>query len=80
MPSTLSALVSEEFISGGLSHARKLFLGSCGALRPTWGSCWVGKWYTSSFDHDPWLAKLSELSALPFESYRPETLAAEEKK
>ena len=42
---------------------------------------WVGKRYTSSFDHDPqvpWPAKIQERSALAFKSYRPETLAAEE--
>ena len=40
---------------------------------------WIGKRYTSSFDHDPWLAKILEWSALAFKSCRPETLTAEEK-
>ena len=43
------------------------------------GSCWVGKQYTSSFGHDPWLANISEWSILAFKSYCLETLTAEEK-
>ena len=36
---------------------------------PTRGSCRVGKRYTSSFDHGPWRAKLSNLAV---KSYHPE--------
>ena len=47
---------------------------------PTWGSCGVGKRYTSSYDHDLWLVKILERSGLAVKSYHPETLAAEEEK
>ena len=46
----------------------------------TRGSREIGKRYTSSFNHDPWPAKILERSALAVKSYRPETLAAAEKK
>ena len=45
---------------------------------PTRGS--VGKWYTSSYDHDMWPVKILERSGLVVKSYHPETLAAEEEK
>ena len=46
----------------------------------TRGSREVGKRYTSSFNHESWPAKILERSALAVKSYRPETLAAAEKK
>ena len=54
-------------------------LGCLGHPTPPPGGRAVGKWYTSSYDHDLWPVKILENSGLAVKSYHPETLAAEEK-
>ena len=55
------------------SETHTIFCGVFGAPHaPTRGSHGVGKRYTSSYDHDPWPAKILERSGLAVKSYHPQ--------
>ena len=79
-------LLTENFfkqkIFGGGGEAK--FVGG-GGFWGFWGAQWlhrgsrgVGRQYNSSYDHDPWPAKILEWSGLAVKSNHLETLAVEE--